>query len=216
MAIAFFIHSHFTHQMNIVDLIFALGLFWFARKGWQIGLVQSLIMLFSVILAYGFALTYGETTARALFDTTEDLSSGAALFGFLVVFVAVLAACYFLGRTLHGMLRTSPLGAIDAFGGIALGLVQGALILGLVAIFFLAHPIHSRVPEFIDNSTLGAPLQKSARMIADGVQTMFPDVKNLLEKLGIQIEKTPPLIEKLNKEAGEARKKIDEMLEESP
>ena len=83
--------------MNIVDLIFALGLFWFARKGWQIGLVQSLIMLFSVILAYGFALTYGETTARALFDTTEDLGSGTALFGFLVVFVAVLAACYFSG-----------------------------------------------------------------------------------------------------------------------
>ena len=201
--------------MNIVDLIFALGLFWFARKGWQIGLVQSLIMLFSVILAYGFALTYGETTARALFDTTEDLGSGAALFGFLVVFVAVLAACYFLGRALHGMLRPSPFGAIDAFGGIALGLVQGALILGLIAIFFRANPIHSRAPEFIDNSTLGAPLQKSARMIADGVQAMFPDVKTLLEKLGIQIEKTPPLIEKLNKEAGEARKKIDEMLEES-
>ena len=201
--------------MNIVDLIFALGLFWFARKGWQIGLVQSLIMLFSVILAYGFALTYGETTARALFDTTEDLGSGTALFGFLVVFLAVLAACYFLGRALHGMLRTSPLSAIDAIGGIALGLVQGALILGLIAIFFRAHPIHSRVPEFIDNSALGTPLQKSARMIADGVQAMFPDVKTLLEKLGIQIEKTPPLIEKLNKEAGEARKKIDEILEES-
>ncbi|MCE2432430.1 MAG: CvpA family protein [Candidatus Latescibacteria bacterium] len=201
--------------MNIVDLILALGLFWFARKGWQIGLVQSLIMLFSVILAYGFALTYGETTARALFDTTEDLGTGTALIGFFVVFAAVLAACYFLGRTLHGILRTSPLGAIDAFGGIALGLVQGALILGLIAIFLHAKPIHSRVPEFIDNSALGAPLQKSARVIADGVQAMFPDVKTLLETLGIQIQKTPPLIEKLNKEASEARKKINEILEES-
>lgn len=201
--------------MNIVDLIFALGLFWFARKGWQIGLVQSLIMLFSVILAYGFALTYGETTARALFETTEDLGSGAALFGFLVIFAAVLVACYFIGNTLHGMLQTSPLGAIDAFGGIAIGLAKGALILGLIAIFLHANPIHSRVPEFIDNSALGAPLQKSARMIADGVQAMFPNVKTLLETLGIQIEKTPPLIEKLNKEAGEARKKINEMLDES-
>ncbi len=214
MVIAFF-YFHLALQMNIVDLILALGLFWFARKGWQIGLVQSLIMLLSVILAYGFALTYGETTARALLDTTEDLGSGAALFGFLVVFVVVLAACYFLGRALHRMLRQSPFGAIDAFGGIALGLVQGALILGLIAIFLHAKPIHSRVPEFIDNSALGAPLQKSARVIADGVHALFPDVKILLEKLGIQIEKTPPLIEKLNEEAGKARKKIDEMLEES-
>ena len=201
--------------MNIVDLIFVLGLFWFARKGWQIGLVQSLIMLLSVILAYGFALTYGETTARALFDTTEDLGAGTALTGFLVVFAGVLTACYFIGRTLHGMLRQSPLGAIDAFGGIALGLVQGALILGLITIFLHAKPIHSRMPEFIDNSALGAPLQKSARVIANGVQAMFPNVKNLLEALGIQIEKTPPLIEKLNEEAGKARKKINEMLEES-
>lgn len=201
--------------MNIVDLIFALGLFWFARKGWQIGLVQSLIMLLSVILAYGFALTYGETTARALFDTTEGLGAGTALTGFLVVFAGVLAACYFLGRTLHGMLRQSPLGAIDAFGGIVLGLAQGALILGLITIFLHAKPIHSRMPEFIDNSALGAPLQKSARVIADGVQAMFPNVKTLLEALGIQIEQTPPLIEKLNEEAGKARKKINEMLEES-
>ncbi|MDE2955015.1 MAG: hypothetical protein OXR71_10855, partial [Gemmatimonadota bacterium] len=72
-----------------------------------------------------------------------------------------------------------------------------------------------RVPEFIDNSALGAPLQKSARVIADGVQAMFPNVKTLLEALGIQIEKTPPLIEKINEEAGKARKKINEMLEES-
>ena len=200
--------------MNIVDLILGLGLFWFARKGWQIGLVQSLIRLFSLILAYGFAITYGETTTRALFDTTEDLGSGDALFGFLVIFAAVLVACYFIGNALHGMLRTSSLGAIDAFGGIVMGLAKGALILGLIAIFFHAHPIHSRLPEFIDNSALGAPLQKSARMIANGVQAMFPSAKTLLEKLGIQIKKTPPLIEKLNKEAGEAKKKINDMLNE--
>ena len=202
--------------MNIVDLILALGLFWFARKGWQIGLVQSLIMLFSVILAYCCALAYGETTARALFDTTGDLGKGAALFGFIVVFAAVLVACYFIGSAIHKALRSSPVGAVDAFGGIAMGLAQGVLILGLITIFLRANPIHSRVPEFIDNSALGTPLQKSARVIADGVQAVFPDVRNLLEKLGIQIEKTPPLIEKLNKEAGEARKKINELIDESP
>ena len=201
--------------MNIVDLILVLGLFWFARKGWQIGLVQSLIMLLSVILAYGLALAYGEATARALFDTTGDIGRGAALFGFLVIFAAVLVACYFIGSALHKALRASPLGAIDAFGGIALGLVQGALILGLLAIFLHANPIHSRVPEYIDNSALGAPLQKSARVIADGVQAMYPNVKTLLEKLGIQTSKTPPLIEELNKEAREAKKKINELIDKS-
>ena len=201
--------------MNIVDLILVLGLFWFARKGWQIGLVQSLIMLLSVILAYGLALAYGETIARALFDTTGDIGRGAALFGFIVIFAAVLVACYFIGGELHKALRTSFLGAIDAFGGIALGLIQGALILGLLAIFLHANPIHSRVPEYIDYSALGAPLQKSARVIADGVQAMYPDLKTTLEKLGIQTSKTPPLIEELNKEAREAQKKINELIDKS-
>ena len=201
--------------MNIVDLILVLGLFWFARKGWQIGLVQSLIMLLSVILAYGLALAYGETIARALFDTTGDIGRGAALFGFIVIFAAVLVACYFIGGELHKALRTSSLGAIDAFGGIALGLIQGALILGLLAIFLHANPIHSRVPEYIDYSALGAPLQKSARVIADGVQAMYPDLKTTLEKLGIQTSKTPPLIEELNKEAREAQKKINELIDKS-
>ena len=108
-----------------------------------------------------------------------------------------------------------PSARLTHLAAVALGLAQGALILGLIAIFLHAKPIHSRVPEFIDNSALGAPLQKSARVIADGVQAMFPDIKTLLEKLGIQIEKTPPLIEKLNKEAGEARKKINELLDEA-
>ncbi len=202
--------------MTIIDPILALGLFYLARKGWQTGLVQSLIGLISVVLAYGCALAYGEALARALFDSTGDLGEGAALIGFLAVGLAVLIACYLIGQAIHGVLQASPLGAIDAIGGGVLGLAQGILIIGLLTLFLRANPFHSRVPELIDESALGPPLQKAARVIADGVQAMYPNVKTMLEKLGIQTaSQAPPLIEKLNKEARDTRVKINELLDES-
>ena len=197
--------------MNIIDPILALGLFYLAWKGWQIGLVQSLIWLISVVLAYGCALAYGESLARVLFDSTSE---GTVLIGFFAVGLAVLIACYLIGQAIHRVLHASPLGLIDAVGGGILGLAQGVLIIGLLTLFLRANPIHSRVPELIDDSTLGPPLQKAARVIADGVQAMFPNVKTTLEKLGIQTSsQVPPLIQKLNKEARDARDKINELID---
>lgn len=202
--------------MNFIDPIFALGLFYLGRKGWQIGLVQSLIGLISVVLAYGCALAYGESLARVLFDSTGDLGEGATLIGFLAVGLAVLIACYLIGQAIHSVLHASPLGAIDAIGGGILGLAQGILIIGLLILFLRANPFHSRVPELIDESALGPPLQKAARIIADGVQALFPNVKTMLEKLGIQTaSQAPPLIDKLNKEARDARDKINELLNDA-
>jgi len=197
--------------MNIIDPILALGLFYLAWKGWQIGLVQSLIWLISVVLAYGCALAYGESLARVLFDSTSE---GTVLIGFFAVGLAVLIACYLIGQAIHRVLHASPLGLIDAVGGGILGLAQGVLIIGLLTLFLRANPIHSRVPELIDDSALGPPLQKAARVIADGVQAMFPNVKTTLEKLGIQTaSQVPPLIQKLNKEARDARDKINELID---
>lgn len=201
--------------MNIVDLILALGLFWAIRKGWQIGLVQSLVSLLSIVLAYGFALTYGETAARRIFSGADDLDGGAALLGFLAVFALVLLLCYLLGRLLHKTLMASPLGMVDAIGGGVLGLGKGLLIFGLLAIFCRQYPIHSRAPELIDNALLGPPVQKYAMVIADGVQAAFPKTRNFLENIGLKPQKPPPLVDKLNKSADEARQKIQDIIDES-
>lgn len=201
--------------MNIVDIILALGLFWTARKGWQIGLVQSLISLLSIVLAYGFALTYGESAARQLLDTTDELDGGTALLGFLAVFILVLVISHLIGRALHKALQASPLGTVDALGGGGLGLAKGLLILGLLTIFFRSYPVHSKIPTLIDQSALGPPVQNSALVIANAVKAVFPKTQNLLERMGVNPDKAPPLVDKLNKSAGEARKKIDELIDES-
>jgi len=146
------------------------------------------------------SLTAPPRRVRALFDSTSE---GAVLIGFFAVGLAVLIACYLIGQAIHRVLHASPL-----------GLAQGVLLIGLLTLFLHANPIHSRVPELIDDSALGPPLQKAVRVIADGVQAMFPNVKTTLEKLGIQTSsQVPPLIQKLNKEARDARDKINELID---
>ena len=201
--------------MNIVDIILAVGLFWTARKGWQIGLVQSFMGLISIVLAYGFALAYGESAARQLMDTTEELDGGTALLGVLAVFILVLVSCYFIGKTLHKVLQASPLGVVDSFGGGAIGLAKGLLLLGLLTVFFQQYPLHSRVPTLIEQSALGLPVKNAALVIAHVVKKIFPKTKNFLESMGVSGDKAPPLVDKINKTAGEARKKIDELIDES-
>ena len=201
--------------MNIVDFILGFGLIWLTWKGWQSGLVQNLLGLLSMVVAYVAALAYGESVTQQLFDTAQQPNSSVALVGFLIVFFLVLLACYVLGKILHKTLQASPLGIVDAVGGGVLGLAKGLLIFGLITIFFRLYPIHSRVPDLIDNSFLGPPVQKAALIIADTVQKIFPKTQNLLDRIGVKSENAPPLVDKLNKGAHEAQRKINDLMDES-
>ena len=201
--------------MNIVDLILLIGILWTARKGWQIGLLQSLVGLLSILIAYGAALTYGGDAAQKFLGESDTLEAGAALIGFLAVFAATLVACYLIGRVVHTVLVASPLGTVDAIGGGALGLAKGLLILGLLTVLLRAYPLHSRIPEFIDNAALAPPVQKAALFLADGIQNLFPKAKELLQKMGVQTVDTPPIVDEINKKADSAREKLDALIDES-
>ncbi|MDA0710510.1 MAG: CvpA family protein [bacterium] len=201
--------------MNILDILLALALFWTARKGWQIGLLQSLISLLSIVLAYGFALAYGESAARHLLDTTDELDGGSALLGFVALFILVLVVCYLIGRIVHKVLQASPLGIVDSVGGGALGLIKGILIFGLLTIFIRQYPVFDRIPQLIEQSALGKPVEKGSTVIANAVRRVFPRTKSFLDRLGVKAEKAPPLVDKLNKSAEDVRKKINDLIDES-
>ena len=202
--------------MNFVDLILFLGIFWVARTGWQNGLIQSLLGLLSLLVAYAVALAYGGPAAAWFSDTAEDIEGGAALLGFLAVFALALAGCYLLGRIVRTFLQATPLGIVDILAGGAFGLAKGVFIFGLLTVFCRAYPIHSRLSGLIDESALGTPVQQAALYLADAVQTQFPRAKDLLIKMGIQADDNPPpIVEKLNKEAEKAKEKLNSFIDES-
>ena len=132
--------------MNFLDLILLIVLAWLTFKGWRIGLVRSLVGLVGLILAYGFALSYGDLASGMITGENTEPGEGATLIGFLLVFVTTIVICYIAGRILHTALQATPLGAVNSIGGAAFGLAQALLILGLATILLRAYPPHSSIP----------------------------------------------------------------------
>jgi membrane protein required for colicin V production len=201
--------------MNFLDLILLIVLSWLTFKGWRIGLVRSLVGLVSLVLAYGFSLSYGGTAAARIAGENTEVGAGATLIGFLLVFVITMGICYVAGRILHTVLQATPLGAINAIGGAAFGLAQALLILGLATILIRAYPPHSTLPGYIDNSALVQPVQQSAIALMDVIQMIYPRGSELYNKLVPGGTDTPEFVDDANRKAEEAKAKLDELMQQS-
>lgn len=203
--------------MNIVDLILLIGFLWVVVKGWRLGLLRSLAGLLSIVLAYGFALSYGGVAAAWIAGAGSEPGAGAALLGFCCVFLLTLLACYLCARILHNLLEATPFGLFNAIGGALFGLAQGLLILGLALILLRAHPIHSRIPDHIDGSAFGRPVQRAALALLDAVRAGFPRGEKLYRKLVPPRPKGPPhpIVDKVTEEAEGVRSKLDGLIEDT-
>ncbi len=203
--------------VNFVDLILVVGLLWAAVKGWRIGLLQSLIVLIGLVLAYGFALSYGAEASVWITGDSAEKGSGAAFIGFLSVFLLTLLASTLAGRMLRKALRSSPFGIFDAVGGAAVGLANALLILGLLVMLLRAHPPHSKLTEYIDTSSLGQPTQRAAVLLLDGIKAALPRTASLYEQLVPQALEAPshPILDKVSDKADAARAVLDSLMEES-
>ena len=201
--------------MNFLDLILLIVLSWLTFKGWRIGLVRSLVGLVSLVLAYGFALSYGSTAAAMIAGENAEVGPGATLIGFLLVFVITMGICYVAGRILHTVLQATPLGAINAIGGAAFGLAQALLILGLATILIRAYPPHSTLPGYIDNAALVEPVQRSAIALMDVIQMIYPRGSELYNKLVPGGTDAPEFVDDANRKAEEAKAKLDELMKQS-
>lgn len=203
--------------MNILDLILVGCLAWVVLKGWRMGLLRSLAGLVGIVLAYVLGLAYGGAAAAWMTGNPERIDGWVALVGFLLVFVATVIAFHLAGRVLHNVLQATPFGVFDALGGAAVGLAKGVLILGLLLILLHANPIHTRLPAFVDGSALGPPVQRTALVLVDGIKALAPRAGHLLEEMGVHPPDAPalPIVEKISDEAGQARAKLDSLVEQS-
>lgn len=203
--------------MNFLDLIILLSLLWAARKGWKTGLIQSFISLVGLVLSYGLALRYGNEAVGWWTRDTGELKDEITIIGFLTIFLTTLVLCYLSGRILRSLLRASPLGILDTFGGTVIGLSKGVLVLGLLTIILHTKPIHRQLPKFIDGATLVPPLQRAALVMSSGIQILFPSAQNLFQELGLRPLEVlpPPILDKITNEAGKAKKKLKYLIDES-
>lgn len=198
--------------MNALDIILIIVLSWSAFRGWQTGLLKSLLSLAGLVLAYVLALAYGQALGQSLLGDATLYG----ILGIVAVFFGTIIGVQIAARFVKAFLDATPLGIVDTIGGGALGLAQGVLAFGLLIVLAYSYPIHSKIPEQVEESTLASPVQNGALALVDGIKAILPSVKEALQDLNIRgSDDPPPVVETLKSGADEARKKLDGVVEES-
>jgi len=118
--------------MNLLDVILAILIAWFAVSGIVRGLVRQLFSLGGLIAGhlagvrwYGFA----QAKLGLSFQYAEVV-------GYAVVFLAAYLAVRLIGGLIEGWVRKSTLSGTDRLAGMAAGLVKGALF-SILIVFLL-------------------------------------------------------------------------------
>jgi len=118
--------------MNLLDLILALLIAWFAISGIVRGLVRQLFSLGGLVAGHLLGIRF-----YAFVQGKLGLSfQYAEVVGYAVVFLAAYLAIRLIGGLIEDRVRKSKLSGSDRLAGMAAGLVKGALF-SILIVFLL-------------------------------------------------------------------------------
>ncbi|MCU0275613.1 MAG: CvpA family protein [Acidobacteria bacterium] len=160
-------------ELNILDLLFIIILFFSLFFGIFRGLVREMLSLFFLIAALALAFVYYREAGLLLsgFVRNRDLADFA---GFLLILAMVAAAGSLVAHLIGKHLVKGPLKALDRLLGAVFGAGRGILLSGLIIYCFLAFPLHR---EVLDHSQLAPVLSKA---LAAGIQVLPPSLREKL------------------------------------
>ena len=118
--------------MNLLDLILAVLIAWFAVSGIARGLVRQLFSLGGVVAGHLSGIRYYAFAQGKLGLSFQY----AEVAGYAVVFLAAYLAVRLIGGLIEDRVRKSKLSGSDRLAGLAAGLVKGAL-LSILIVFLL-------------------------------------------------------------------------------
>jgi len=119
--------------MNLLDLLLAVLIAWFAVSGIVQGLVRQLFSLGGIVAGHLLGIRY-YPFAQAKLSLSFQY---AEVVGYAVVFLAAYLAVRLIGGLIEGRVRKSTLSGTDRLAGMAAGVVKGAL-LSILLVFLLA------------------------------------------------------------------------------
>ncbi len=117
--------------MNVIDIILALPLIWFAYKGFTKGLAVEVASLVAIILGIYASFHFSKYVGGLI-----GLKGSSNVLAFIITFVVVVIIVYILGNLLSKALDLIAMGFFNKLAGAIFGLLKMALILSLL-IYFL-------------------------------------------------------------------------------
>ena len=118
--------------MNLLDLLLAVLVAWFAVSGIIQGLVRQIFSLGGLIAGHLAGIRYYAYAQGKLGLSFQY----AEVAGYAVVFMGVYLSVRLIGGLIEGQVRESKLSGTDRLAGMAAGLVKGSL-LSVLVVFLL-------------------------------------------------------------------------------
>ena len=118
--------------MNLLDLVLAVLIAWFAVSGIVQGLVRQLFSLGGLVAGHLLGIRYFSFAQEKLGLSFQY----AEVVGYAVVFLAAYLGIRLIGGLVENRVRESKLSGTDRLAGMAAGLVKGALF-SILIVFLL-------------------------------------------------------------------------------
>lgn len=132
--------------MNVFDIILYLALAWAVFNGWRRGFLLQMLSLAAVVAAFYLAVKYGAELGAVM-----GIKEGAAVAGFLIIFVAALVGIGIVGHLMRAVFRFAGLGAIDTLLGV---LFSVAKILLVVSVLYAGFDALNRDCDMVSSETI--------------------------------------------------------------
>lgn len=160
--------------MILFDYVLLAILAYFTLWGFRKGLIQAVGSIVGLILAVVIASRYFDVAAEWLIPYISNINL-ARIVAFIALLVLVNRLTIFAFAILQKLYKTIAILPFMKFGnrllGAALGLIEGAVMLGLVIYFASRFPFGSIVEAFLEGSQV-APILLSISSI---VQPLIPE-----------------------------------------
>jgi len=158
--------------MNILDIILAVPLLWFAYRGFQKGLVIELASLVALILGIWVAIHFSFFAANFLTDNFDIGPKYLPVTAFIVTFIVVVLGVILVGKIVEKFINLIALGFLNKLGGLVFGIVKAAFFLSVITLI---------INSFDDNQSLITPKLKEGSLLYKPIERFAPSIIPMLD-----------------------------------
>lgn len=180
--------------MNVIDLIIVLVVAGGIVRGFTVGAVRQVTSLVGVVAAFAMAVQLMQRVGDLIVQSLGIAEAAAPVLGFIVVFLAVQAVFYFIGRLVEYLLDALFLSTVNRLLGSAVGALKAALLLSVA--FLVLTEINYPSTSLKQGSLLYEPVAQVLPKTWAVASEHVPDLKALSEQFGRQIEAELPAARK--------------------
>lgn len=174
--------------MNWIDIIIIILLALAVGIGFKKGLVQEIVGIIALVIAFFLALKLHMVAAAMLAKMISGLPKHIApTVGFVTVFLIVFLAITIVGWLLAKIIKATPLDFADKIGGMVIGLVKGALIISVILLLLALAPLPKEFNKKLDRSGMIRSIRKVAPLVYEKSKGLWPKAQKLYQ----EFEKAP-------------------------